>query len=151
MYHAITPEAVSVTLTNEGKAGRCSNAAEALETQARAAAMVQGAEKQAAIRRSYTRILARLLEKEKAHTLTEKGLAGLEFMKAANKDCSTALSRRSPEGAKTDAALVAYLLLAWMLAAKAKRAGWLTPKMEAAADMAVGVFMFAGIKLKVTH
>lgn len=139
MYHAITPEAVSVTLTHEGKAGRCTNAAEGLETQARAAAMVLGAEKQAAIRRSYTRILARLLEKEQAHTLTEKGLAGLEFMKAANKDCSTA------------AALVAYLLLAWMLAAKAKRVGWLTPKMKAASDMAVGVFMFAGIKLKVIH
>ena len=139
MYHAINPEAVSVTLTNEGKAARCTNATEGLETQAHAAAMVLGAEKQAAIRRSYSRILARLLEKEQAHALTEKGLAGLEFMKAANKDCSTA------------AALVAYLLLAWMLAAKAKRAGWLTPKMEAASDMAAGVFMFAGIKLKVTR
>lgn len=112
---------------------------EGLEEKARAAATLLGAEKQAAIRRSYTRILARLLEKEQAHTLTEKGLAGLEFMKAANRDCSTA------------AALVEYLLLTWMLAAKAKQAGCLTPKMEAASDMAVGVFMFAGIKLKVTH
>lgn len=110
-----------------------------LDEQARAAATLLGAEKQANIRRSYTSILARLLEKEQAHTLTEKGLMGLEFMKAANKDCSTA------------AALVADLLLAWMLAAKAKRAGWLTPKMEAAADMVEGVFMFAGIKLKVTR
>lgn len=139
MYHAITPEAVSVTLTHEGKTFRCTNAAEGLETQARAAAMVLGAEKQAAIRRSYTRILARLLEKEQAHALTEKGLAGLEFMKAANKDCSTA------------AALVAYLLLAWMLAAKARHSGLLTLKMEAAANMVEGVFMFAGIKLKVTR
>ena len=138
MYHAITTEAVSVTLTHEGKAGRCAPAAEGLETQARAAAIL-GAEKQAAIRRSYTRILARLLEKEQAHTLTEKGLAGLEFMKAANKDCSTA------------AALVEYLLLTWMLTAKARHSGLLTLKMEAAADMVEGVFMFAGIKLKVTR
>lgn len=27
MYHAITTEAVSVTLTHEGKAGRCAHAA----------------------------------------------------------------------------------------------------------------------------
>lgn len=112
---------------------------EGLEEKARAAAILLGAEKQAAIRRSYTSILARLLEKELAHTLTEKGLAGLEFMKAANKDCSTA------------AALVEYLLLTWMLTAKARHSGLLTLKMEAAANMVEGVFMFAGIKLKVTH
>lgn len=112
---------------------------EGLEEKDRAAATLLGAEKQANIRRSYTSILARLLEKEQAHALTEKGLMGLDFMKDANRDCSTA------------AALVEYLLLSWMLAAKAKQAGCLTPKMEAASDMAVGVFMFAGIKLKVTH
>ena len=112
---------------------------EGLEEKARAAATILGAEKQANIRRSYTRILARLLEKEQAHTLTEKGLMGLDFMKEANRDCSTA------------AALVEYLLLTWMLAAKARHSGLLTLKMEAAADMVEGVFMFAGIKLKVTH
>ena len=139
MYHAITPEAVSVTLTHEGKAGRCTNAVESLETQARAAAMVLGAEKQAAIRRSYTRILARLLEKEQAHTLTEKGLAGLAFLEYARIACPT------------DSALVEFLLFSWMQVAKSMNAGALTMENEAVSDTVVGVFMFAGIKLKVTH
>ncbi len=85
MYHAITPEAVSVTLTHEGKPARCTNTPEGLETQARAAALVE------------------------------------------------------------------YLLLTWMLTAKARHSGLLTLKMEAAANMVEGVFMFAGIKLKVTR
>ena len=112
---------------------------EGLEEKARAAATILGAEKQANIRRSYTSILARLLQKQEAHTLTEKGLMGLDFMKEANRDCSTA------------AALVEYLLFSWMQVAKSMNAGALTMENEAVSDTVVGVFMFAGIKLKVTH
>ena len=110
-----------------------------LKEKARAAATVLGAAKHAAIRISYTKFLTRLKKKAADNTLSEKGLAGLAFLEYARHACPT------------DSALVEFLLFSWMQVAKSMNAGAITMENEAVSDTVVGVFMFAGIKLKVTH
>lgn len=110
---------------------------EGLVAKARAAVVQLGAERQAAVRRSYTQVLGQLLDKDSAGTLSEKGGHALEFLLRANAECRTA------------AELTVYLVLAWMLVQHAKAHGIGTsPAMETAAEMAAGICRFGGLQLK---
>ena len=112
---------------------------EGLAEKAHAAATIMSHETHSRIRRSHSQFLTRLRKKEADNTLSHKGFAGLVFLEEAARLCCS------------DLELVEFLLLSWMHVAESMNSGTFTMVEEATFDTVVGVFMFAGIKLKVTH
>lgn len=112
---------------------------ENLEEKARAAVAALSRKRIRAIRRSFSDRLLFLNALEQDNRLSANGRVQLAFLKEAAKVCTT------------DDLLVQHLLLSWMLAEKAKHAGWLTPGMETSAAVVQSICLFGGLVLDVNR